>query len=98
MKRSNTTIVFIATLVVAIGAYWYFSTGTEQLPLTPGTGGNQAQTQFQALVSELQPISFNTDIFSDPKFNALIDLRTPVIPESSGRLDPFAPVISISGK
>lgn len=98
MKRSNTTLIILVTLVVAAGAYWYFFTGTEQAPLTPEVIGNEAQTHFQALVSELTPISFNTEIFSDPRFNALTDLRTPIAPESAGRLDPFAPVTSISGK
>jgi len=98
MKRLNIALIILVTLVIAAGAYWYFFTGTEQLPLTSGASVNRAQTQFQALVTELQPISFNTDIFSDTRFNALVDLRTPVTPEPAGRLDPFAPVTNISGK
>ena len=97
---SNTTLIVIGALIVAAGAYWYFFTGTgNEIPLTSlDASTNQEQTQFQALVNELQPISFNTDILSDPRFNVLVDLRTPVIPESVGRLDPFAPITSTNRK
>ena len=97
---SNTTLIIIATLIVAAGAYWYFFTGTgNQPPLTATTAvENQAQSQFQTLVSELQPISFDTKIFSDPRFMALVDLATPIAPESAGRLDPFASISGVSGK
>ncbi len=97
--KSNTTLVIILTLVIAAGAYWYLSTSSgNQQPLTSSNPTeNAAQTQFQSLVSELTPISFNTAIFSDPRFAALIDLTTPISPESSGRLDPFAPVPGVTG-
>lgn len=98
MKSTTNSLPFIiAILVAAAGLYWYFFTGTgEQLPLTAEEPGSQAQTKFQALVSELQPISFDTGIFSDPRFNALVDFTTPISPETAGRLDPFAPVTGIS--
>ena len=96
---SNTLFLIIATLVIAGGAYWYFSTQTgNQPPLTATTSENPAQTQFKMLVSELQPISFDTSIFSDPRFMTLTDLATPITPEASGRLDPFAPIQGVSGK
>lgn len=95
---SNTILLIIATLIVAAGAYWYFFTGTgNQPPLSTNVQENSAQTQFKTLVSELQPISFDTNIFSDQNFMALTDLTTPVAPETSGRIDPFAP-IPVSGK
>lgn len=98
--KSNTTILIIALVVVAIGAFWYFS-GQEgnDPPLTGALPGidNPAQTQFQSLVSQLQPISFDTSIFSDPRFTSLVDLTTPITPESSGRLDPFAPISDATG-
>lgn len=96
---SNTTLLIVATLIVAAGAYWYFFTGTgNQPPLTTTIVENQAQTQFQVLVGQLQPISFDTKIFSDPRFTALVDLTTPITPESAGRLDPFASIAGVSGK
>lgn len=94
--ESNTILLIVATLIVAAGAYWYFSAGTgNDLPITAAVTDNQAQTQFQVLVSEL-PISFDTTIFSESRFMALVDLTTPVTPETAGRLDPFAPIAGVS--
>ncbi|MBI5405784.1 hypothetical protein HY972_01990 [Candidatus Kaiserbacteria bacterium] len=96
---AKTILLTIAALIVMAGAYWYFFTGTGNEPsLTTTDSQNQAQLQFKTLVGELQPISFDTSIFSDPRFMALVDLATPIAPETSGRLDPFAPVSGISGK
>ncbi len=98
--NSNTVTVIIATLLLAAGAYWYFFTGTgNQQPLTATTAAtNPEQTKFQELVNELQPISFDTSIFTDPSFTSLIDITTPVTPEPSGRADPFALIPGAGGK
>ena len=97
--KPNTIILIIAALVAAGGAYWYFFTGPgTEPPLTAGTADNQAQSRFQTLVSELQSISFDTDIFSEPSFMALVDLTTPITPETIGRLDPFAPIAGVIEK
>ena len=93
---SSTTLLILAAIVVAGGAYWFFFTGGEEPPLSAGTE-NQVQTQFKLLVSQLQPISFDTDIFSDPNFLSLVDLATPIAPETSGRIDPFAALSGASG-
>lgn len=97
--KTNTIILIIATLVIAAGAYWYFFTDTGNDPsLTTSQTENVDQIRFQALVSQLQPITFNTSIFSDSRFMALVDLATPITPETAGRLDPFAPVPGVSGR
>lgn len=97
--KSNTIILVVAVIIVATGVFWYYSTKTgNEPPLSVLSAENQAQTRFQALFGELQPISFNTDIFSDARFMALTDLTTPLTPETAGRLDPFAVVPGVSGK
>ena len=97
--KSNPTPFVIAALVIIAGTYWYFfvQTGNQPPLSTSSPSGNAAQTQFQTLVSQLQPISFDTSIFSDPKFTSLVDLTMPVAPETSGRADPFAPVPGVTG-
>jgi hypothetical protein len=98
MKPNIITLLLI-TLTIAAGAYWYFFTGTgNETPLTSTAAGDGAQAQFQTLVSELQPITFDTKIFTDPRFLSLVDLATPITPEQSGRPDPFAPIPGVSGK
>jgi len=97
--KSNTIIIIVSTVIAAAGVFWYYSakTGNEQ-PLTVLSSDNQAQARFQSLVSELQTVSFNTDIFSDERFSALVDIATPIAPETAGRLDPFAVVPGVSEK
>ncbi|MFM2330875.1 MAG: hypothetical protein RLZZ26_382 [Candidatus Parcubacteria bacterium] len=96
--KSNTTILIVAGLIVLAGGYWYFSAKTStgnDATLTATTDQNESQAQFQTLVVELQPITFNTDIFTDARFMSLIDLATLVTPEVPGRIDPFAPVAAV---
>ena len=96
--KSNTTLIVTVALIVAALAYWYFFTGTgNQPPLSTDVPTNQVQMQFEALVGQLEPISFNTKIFSDPRFNALVDITTPISPEPFGRVDPLAPISGGSG-
>ncbi len=98
MKSTTTLIITTTALFVAGIAYWFFFTGTGNEPsLSTDISTNQAQMQFETLVGELQPISFNTNIFSDARFNALVDITTSISPESFGRLDPFAPLSGASG-
>ncbi|MDP2651628.1 MAG: hypothetical protein Q8O94_00640 [bacterium] len=99
MKPNTSAAPFIiALLIAALGIYWYFSSRTGDQPaLSASKTESPAQTKFQTLVGQLTPITFNTTIFSDARFNAFVDLTTPVAPEPSGRLDPFAAVTGISG-
>lgn len=101
MKYNFTILLVVAALILAGGAYWYSTQTGNEPPITASAEENQAQTQFKALVSELNTISLSGDaisIFSDPKFMALTDLATQVMPEDSGRLDPFAPIPGTSVK
>ena len=94
--KTNVTVLIVTTLIVAAGAYWYFFANAGNAPpLTTDTTDNQSQLQFQILVGQLQPISFNTKIFDNASFLALIDLTTPISPETTGRTDPFAAISGI---
>lgn len=95
----NAIPLIIATLVIAAGAYWYFFTGSEdQQPLTAVSMDNPAQAEFQVPLGEMQSISFDTEIFSDPRFIVLSDLATQITDEPPGRMDPFASIPGVSGK
>ena len=99
MKISPSTILITLTAAIfAGGAYWHFfvNGATDQPPLTStGVSDNPAQAQFQALIAELKPITFDTGIFEDPRFFALHDLKTAITEEPAGRPDPFAPVAGL---
>ncbi|HUY62409.1 MAG TPA: hypothetical protein VMV50_01285 [Candidatus Paceibacterota bacterium] len=101
MKMNFNTIATILVTFAAIGGtYWYFFGGNSSQGSLSSSNATStvAQQQFQTLASELQSISFNTSIFTDPRFAALVDIATPVTPEVSGRPDPFAPISGVGGK
>lgn len=91
--KPNVIVIIIVTLIAAAGIFWYFFTNSgNQSPLTITPQNTAAQAQFQTLVEQLQSITFDTAIFSNPKFTSLVDIHTPVSPEPTGRPDPFATV------
>lgn len=91
--KTNPVPFIIATILVGVGVYWFFfANGSEQPPLTASGTQSDAQAKFQALTSQLQAISFDTKIFSDPNFASLVSLATPVTPETKGTIDPFGPI------
>lgn len=97
--KPNTILIIIAACVVAAGAYWYFFLGSGiQAPLTVVGEKSDDQVQFQALVTQLQPVTFDTTVFSDARFLSLHDITTPVVDDAAGRIDPFAPIAGVSAQ
>lgn len=91
--NANTIFLVVATVVVLGGLYWFFfGSSAAQPPLSATKSQNQAQAQFDALVGELGPITFDLTILKDPRFLGLVDLSTPIQPEQQGRRDPFSPI------
>lgn len=94
--KTNTIILIVVTLIIAGAAYWYFFTGTgNEPPLSVVTNASSAQVQFESLAGKL-PSTFDTAIFSDVRFKALVDITQPVELEPVGRLDPLAPIPGVS--
>jgi hypothetical protein len=50
----------------------------------------------ETLANQL-PTSFDTTLFADARFNALVDITQPIQQEEIGRTDPFATVPGLSG-
>jgi hypothetical protein len=97
--KTNTILIIVTAIIAVAGAYWYYFARTGNEPsLTASDTENIAMVRFQTLASELESISFDTRIFSEPNFMALIDLTTPIIPETVGRTDPFAPIPGVNDK
>lgn len=98
MSRSTLIMAAIGILVLAAGIYLLFfrSEGetvvSEQIP----GAATEAETTFINLVAEIDPISFDTSVLSDPRYRALEDIGTTILPEATGRTDPFAPVPGVS--
>jgi phosphatidylserine synthase len=88
--------IIIAVLVIAIlGVIAYlvfFNTNNDTTAVSTGSGApaSAAEVTFLNLASQINPITFDTTIFSDPRFTALVDIHTAILPEATGRTDPFS--------
>jgi len=92
--KNNIRTVGVGLLILAAG--WYLLSGSDAssgAPVSELAGpGSVAETTFVELAARLGSIDFDTTIFSNERFSALKDIRTEIVPEASGRVDPFAPL------
>lgn len=92
LNKSTGVLIILALLVLGAAAYLMF--GTDGAPgvtgETPAATG--AEQTFLSLAARIDPVEFDTGILEDPRFTALVDIRTAITAESSGRIDPFAPL------
>lgn len=53
---------------------------------------SDAEVVFLNLSTQLNSITFDTKVLSDPRFAALTDIHTAILPESEGKRDPFGTI------
>jgi len=97
MKLSKTTYILLIVLAVVaiIGAVVIFNalsgTPTDDEIITEGQEtASVDEMLFLNLASQIESISFDAKLFTDPRFMSLVDIRTAIVPEQVGRKDPFA--------
>ena len=100
MQFSSRTISFLAVAFIVLSgiAYLLFSkhpsapapSASAVVPSDGSAPKSSAELTFLNLASQLDTISFDTTVLSDPRFLALVDIRTAILPEATGRIDPFA--------
>ncbi|MEK9161036.1 MAG: hypothetical protein AAB440_03325 [Patescibacteria group bacterium] len=96
-SRTNVILIVLGIIVVLGALYMLFARGDSSQTVTEVTDpGSEAESAFLALTAEIGTISFTTRIFEDPRFRALRDIRTGIVPEIAGRPDPFAPLPGIT--
>lgn len=92
-SRSTIILVVLAIVVVLAALYMLFGKGdTSGAVSVQDAPASRAELTFLSLAAQLDPVSFDTSILSDPRFDALQDIRTAIVPENSGRVDPFSPL------
>lgn len=100
MALSKKTSVTVAIAVVVLGVAAYFlwmRTPAEPNVTISGTGATSAaQATFLTLASRLEPVAFDASILEDSRFLSLVDIKTAILPEDSGRNDPFAPLPGVA--
>jgi hypothetical protein len=91
-KNKNLLYGAGAVILIAVGYFVFFSGGSSAPDVAATAPASPAELLFINLAGELDPVSFNGGILTDPRFTALTDIRTAVLPETTGRTDPFAPL------
>jgi hypothetical protein len=96
ISRTTVVLIILGLLVVGAAVYLFFNQGELQSGVSadalPASGAEQ---RFLSLAAQLEPVAFDTEILSDSRFIELVDLRTAIVPEPTGRTDPFAPLPGI---
>jgi hypothetical protein len=103
MAISKNTTILIASGIVVLGlaAYFLWMRPSDQDPISMEAGygpASEARATFLTLAAQLEPVGFDPGILEDPRFTALVDIKTVIVPEAGGRNDPFAPLSGVSKK
>ena len=91
MNRNTIIAIVIGVVVLLAAAYLLFLKPDSSATVTSTEPTSPVENTFVNLASQLEPLGFDTTILSDPRFTALVDIHTAILPETSGRRDPFAP-------
>lgn len=93
MTKNTIITIVLGLLLIAAALYLLFGKGDTRSVITSiGGPTSVAEQTFINLTAQINPIEFDTDLLNDPRFASLQDLKTAIIPETSGRVDPFAPL------
>lgn len=100
MALSKNTTITIAAAIVVAGAVAYFlwmrPTEPDSVTIADFGPASTAQATFLTLAGQIQPISFDASVLTDARFLSLVDMKTAILPEESGRSDPFAPLPGVA--
>ncbi len=94
-KNSITTFVVTGIAIIAIlilGYFYVVGTSTTARPLTTSSAPSSSNIQMRSISSQLTSLTFDTGVFSDPRFIALKNISAPIVFEPTGRTNPFAPI------
>lgn len=91
----NLLVLLGLVCIAGLGYYLYTQKQASTLDIEGGTSVSQANVESAAFLqklNELKEIELNGQLFSDPRFQSLVNNRQPVIEEPVGRANPFISV------
>ncbi len=91
---SRHLLLTIVIGAVVLGGMWYFfSSGdsNDELLTTTVANENPAERGIVDTLLTLRAVSLSGTIFTDPVFAILQDFGSEIVPEKTGRVNPFAP-------
>jgi hypothetical protein len=94
-KYKNLFIGVAVILMLFIGYSFFFNGNSDSTILSSTVTGGEtsaADNELLLLLAELKAIRLNDALFQDQAFKSLNDFGLELVPEPSGRRNPFAPV------
>ena len=95
---SRTTGIAVALGIILLGAagYLLLRPASGAGVVAAGAPASAAELTFITLTAQIDPVALDTSILQDARFIGLRDIRTAIIPEQTGRPDPFSPLPGIA--
>jgi hypothetical protein len=92
MNRNTLIALVIGFVLLGAAGYLLFLKPQSTVALSSTSPISPEEITFVNLTAQLDPLGFNTSILADPRFMSLVDIHTAILPEVSGRRDPFLPL------
>lgn len=96
MKFLKDNKLYIGIITLAVAGIWmymmYFSGSAPSATLTTDRGASPLSQDVLLTLSNLNTITLDASIFSDPLFISLSDYGVAIPPQKAGRQNPFAPL------
>jgi len=95
-------ILIISLIVVAIFFVWFSMSGKGQsgkllTSQSASTISNKKDREVLQSLEDTKAIQLNNALFKTVAFKSLVDFGQNIIPEPIGRINPFSPVVNLSG-
>lgn len=100
LSKKTSVTVAIVVVVLGVGAYflWMRQPADPNITIADAGAASVAQATFLTLAARLEPVAFDARILTDARFLSLVDIKTAIVPEESGRKDPFAPLPGVAAE
>lgn len=97
LRKYKSFLTLLSILIFSLFLYQFFTADNRSgllltREVTSELDGKVVGREIVEQLAQLQEISFGQDLFSDPKFIALISFIANIREEPSGRNNPFAPI------
>jgi hypothetical protein len=88
LEKNKTLIVALIVFIIAILAYNFFLKPTQNT-INAGLATQGIGNDVVALNQSLQSATLDQSLFSSAAYRALVDFSTVVVPQPTGRVNPF---------
>lgn len=96
LKKYKNMLIVTGIIVIAFVAYslFYKNDGAAVLVSSPTNGSEtRGNSDLLLLLASLESITLDNSLFGDSAFKRLVDFGQELIPETTGRPNPFAPIV-----